>query len=224
MANNRFSKKEAVKFGWEAMKGNLVFFILFLLVAWVVSGGVNFLGNPYWGPDIFFFSFFFNLLSAVVSIFIAMAVIKIGLRLSAAAGETAEVSDAWSAYPFFLNYLVGSILYGLIIIGGLILLIVPGIIWGIKYSMFGYLIIDKEIGPVEALKKSGEITKGFKWDLFLLGLLFLGITILGALVCGVGLFAAIPTVLVAHAYVYRKLAYGAAVEEAPPAPQDAQQE
>lgn len=219
MAIDRFSKKEAIKFGWEAMKNNFVFFLLFLIVAWVISGGISWVGNPRIGPDHLFFPFFFGILGWVVSIFINMAVIKIGLRMSAAAGATFDVSDTWSAYPFFLNYLVGSILYGLIVLGGLILLIVPGIIWAIKYSFYGYLIIDRAMGPVEALKRSGEITKGHKGNLFLLGLLFFGITLLGAIACGVGLFAAVPTIWVAHAYVYRRLEYGAAAE---PVPQPAQ--
>jgi uncharacterized membrane protein len=222
MASDRFSKKEAIRFGWEAMKNNLVFFILFLLVTWAVSGGISVMGTPYWGPRIVFFPFIFSIIGWVVSIFIAMAVIKIGLRLSAAGGETADISDVWSAYPLFLNYLVGSVLYGLIVIAGLILLIVPGIIWAIKYSMFGYLIIDREMPPIEALKKSGEITRGAKGDLFLLGLLFFGIAILGALACGVGLFAAIPTIWVAHAFVYRRLAGGTAVAQTAPAPEAAE--
>jgi uncharacterized membrane protein len=94
---------------------------------------------------------------------------------------------------------------------------VPGIIWAIKCPMFGYLIIDRDMPPVAALKKSVEITKGAKWDIFLLGLLFLGIIILGVLACVVGLFAAIPTVMVAHAFVYRKLA-SSAPQEMPAAP------
>jgi uncharacterized membrane protein len=219
MATEKFSMSEAVKFGWEAMKNNLVFFIVFLIVTWAISSGLNFAGNPYWGPDIIFFVFFFNLLGFIFSIFISMAVIKIGLRLSAAPGETAEISDAWSAYPYFLNYLVGSILYFLIVLGGLILLIVPGIIWAIKYSFFGYLIIDRDMGPVEAIKRSGEITKGSKGELFLLGLLFFGIALLGAIACLVGLFAAIPTIWVAHAYVYRRLEYGAQPSQVPQVPQ-----
>ena len=218
MANDRFSKKEAIKFGWGAMKNNLVFFILFLLVAWIISGGIS-IANPYWGPHILFFPSFFSIIFWLISIFVSIAAVKIGLRLSAAAGETAVVEDLWSGYTFFLDYLVGSLLYGLIVLGGLILLIVPGIIWAIKYSMFGYLIIDKDMKPVESLKKSGEITMGYKWQLFLLGLLFAGITLLGALACGIGLFAAIPTTLVAHAYVYRRLAYGVPAEQPVPVPQ-----
>jgi uncharacterized membrane protein len=225
MANDRYSKGEAIKFGWEAMKDNFVFFLVFLIVAWVISAGLSFGGNPYSGPDISFFPFLFGVIGWIVGIFIYIAEIQISLRLSAAPGQTAEISDAWSGYHYFLNYLVGSILYGLIVLGGLILLIVPGIIWGIKYQFFGYLIVDRNMGPVEALKRSGEITKGYKGDLFLLGLLFFGISILGFLVCCVGIFAAIPTVMVAHAFVYRRLEYGAAsgqllqAPEAPPSPE-----
>lgn len=219
MTVDRFSKKEAVKFGWEAMKNNFLFFLVFLIVAWGISGGISSLQNPRLGPDHLFFPFFFGVLEWVVSIFIALAYTKVGLRLSAEPGATFEVSDTWSGYPFFLNYLVGSILYGLIVIAGLILLIVPGIIWAIKYSFFGYLIVDRGMGPVEALKRSGEITRGHKGNLFLLGLLYFGIILLGVLACVVGLFAAMPTIIVANAYIYRRLEYGAAAE---PVPQPAQ--
>jgi len=221
MANDRYSKGEAIKFGWEAMKDNFVFFLVFLIVAWVISAAISLGGNPYSGPDNTFFAFFFNILSFIFSMFISIAVIKIGLRLSAAPGAAAEVSDAWSGYPYFLNILVGAILYGLIVLGGLILLIVPGIIWGIKYQYFGFLIIDRNMGPVEALKRSGEITKGYKGDLFLLGLLFFGISLLGFLVCCVGIFAAIPTIMVAHAFVYRRLEQGAASAQLPQVPEAA---
>ncbi len=145
MADDGFSKSEAVKFGWEAMKNNFVFFLVFLIVAWAIPGGISWVGSARPGSKHLFFPFLFSVLGWVVSIFINMAVIKIGLRLSAAAGATFDVSDTWSGYPFFLNYLVGSILYGLIVLGGLILLIVPGIIWAIKYSFFGYLIIDRDM-------------------------------------------------------------------------------
>lgn len=205
MAEERFSKREAIRFGWEAMKKNLVFFILFLIAAWILTGIFSSFGYPVWGPHHSGSRLLFNILNFLVSTFVSIAVTKIGLRLSSAPGETARIEDTWSGYTRYLDYLVGSILYTLIVIGGFILLVVPGVIWAIKYSMFGYLIIDKELPPVAAIKKSGEITAGSKWELFKLGLLFLGIILLGAICFGVGLFAAFPTVMVAHAYVYRKL-------------------
>ncbi len=47
---------------------------------------------------------------------------------------------------------------------------------------------------------------GAKWDLFLFGLLLGLINFVGALVFLIGLFATIPTTMVAYAYVYRHLA------------------
>jgi uncharacterized membrane protein len=87
----------------------------------------------------------------------------------------------------------------------MILLIIPAIIWGIKFRFFSYFIIDKGAGPIEALKRSSSITMGAKWDLFLFGLLLIGINILGFLALVIGLFATIPTSMVAIAFVYRKL-------------------
>ena len=84
-------------------------------------------------------------------------------------------------------------------------MIVPGIIWAIKFQFFSYFIVDKEVGPIEALKKSAAITKGAKWDLFVFGALLGLINLAGALCVVVGLFATIPTTMVAIAFIYRKL-------------------
>ncbi len=43
---------------------------------------------------------------------------------------------------------------------GLLLFIVPGIIIALRLVMANYLFFDKNLGPVEALKKSFELTKG----------------------------------------------------------------
>ena len=94
--------------------------------------------------------------------------------------------------------------YNLIVLG-IILLIILGIILAIKFQFFGYFIVDKGDGPIEALKKSSAITTGAKWNLFLLYLLLLLINLLGAIFLLIGLFVTIPTTMVAIAFVYRKL-------------------
>jgi len=71
---------------------------------------------------------------------------------------------------FFPVFLFGLILYTLITLVGTILLIIPGIIWGIKFQFFGYFIVDKGLEPIEALKRSAAITKGVRWSLLFLAL------------------------------------------------------
>ena len=119
------------------------------------------------------------------------------------------------------DYILGSLLYILIVIGGLILLIVPGIIWAIKYQFYGYAIIDKKMNAFDAINESGRITQGHKWTL--LGLFFanLGIVILGFLCLIVGIFAAIPVVELATAFAYRtlsRLSLSPSAPEPTPAP------
>jgi len=91
----------------------------------------------------------------------------------------------------------GTIIYGLIVCAGLLLLIVPGIIWALKYSLYGYFVIDRNMGPLEALKASAEATEGAKGELFSLALLLFGVQILGLICLCVGLLFTIPLALVA---------------------------
>ena len=202
MRIQKFSKSEAIRFGWNTMKSNLGFFVGLLIIA----------GLIYYLPGIIaellkekapIISFIITITSWVLSLVIQMGLIKIALRFSN--NEKGEFADLFSCFPLFFKYLFASLLYGLIVIGGIILLIIPGIIWGIKFQFFSYFIVDKGLGPIEALKRSSTITKGAKWDLFLFGLLVWLINLLGALCLLVGLFATIPTTGVAMAFVYHKL-------------------
>ncbi len=202
----RFTIGEALSFGWDTMKNNLMFFILALLIAWVANGipsGLQGLCYSCNSGGLAILGTILAIISFVVGVFMYMAFTRIGLRFTA--GETADYADLYLSYPLFWKFLGGYILYGLIVLGGLILLIVPGIYWGIKYHFFAYFIIDEGVGPTEALKRSGEITYGAKWELLLLALAFLGINLLGLLACFVGLFVSVPITIVATAYVYRRL-------------------
>ena len=138
-----------------------------------------------------------------LTIVILMGLVKIALRFCD--NEKGKFSDLFSQYRLFFKYLFACILYILIVYGGVILLIIPEIIWAIKFWFFDYFIIDKGMGPIEALEESYAITTGIKWNLFVFFLALIGINILGALALVVGLFATIPTTIVAAAFVYRKL-------------------
>jgi uncharacterized membrane protein len=97
---------------------------------------------------------------------------------------------------------------------GMLLIVVPLILTGIfltvylsiKYSLCQYFVIDKGLGPVQAIKASGRTTRGVMWKLFGFRILGALIILLGLLCLFVGVFAAYPIVMVAHALVYRHLA------------------
>ena len=95
---------------------------------------------------------------------------------------------------------------GCIIAGvGLLLCIIPGIILSVRFQFFGWAIVDRELGPFEAMQESWELTRGSFWNLVLLWLVLAGINILGALALGVGLLITSPMSMVAVGFVYRRL-------------------
>lgn len=70
-----------------------------------------------------------------------------------------------------------------------LLLIIPGIIASFNYSQVFYILADNEdITIFEAMKESKRIMNGKKWQLFILGLSFIGWYILACLTCGIGFF------------------------------------
>jgi len=119
--------------------------------------------------------------------------------------ETVQISDLWHPHPF-LRFLGAYILSALIITAGFILLIVPGVIASVGLSFVAFLIVDRGVGVIDSLKESWRITKGHKWQLFLLGLLLLLINLLGILALLVGIFVTIPITLLAFTHAYRTLA------------------
>lgn len=197
-----FSKKEALLFGWQTAKSNIVFFIVLLIIVGVLSGGSSAVSESF-KEDSPAIVFVINFVTTILGIILGMGVIKIALTF--VDGGKGRFGDLFSQYRLFFKYLMGSILYGLIVLAGLILLVIPGIIWGIKFQFYSYLIVDKGMGPIEAIKKSGQMTSGVKLNLFLFSLLLGLVNAAGALLLGIGLLWSIPTSWVATAWVYRKL-------------------
>ncbi|CEN78291.1 integral membrane protein [[Clostridium] sordellii] len=95
-------------------------------------------------------------------------------------------------YGFFsINLFIKSILINLIIVVGIyiggILFIIPGIIWALMFSQTYFILVENtEIGVIEALKRSYKLVDGFKSDLFILELSFIGWLIVCIITLGIG--------------------------------------
>ena len=84
-----------------------------------------------------------------------------------------------------------------------LLMLVPGIILTLMW-MFTFLILaetDKDFWA--AMQASVELTRGYRWSLFCLGLASIPVFLLGLLVCGIGLFPAQAVMYTALALAYR---------------------
>ena len=91
----------------------------------------------------------------------------------------------------------------LFVILWMLLLIVPGIIAALSYSMTFYIIADeKAIGAMDAIDKSKKMMYGYKWKLFCLGLRFIGWALLCILTLGIGFLWLFPYMQVSYAKFY----------------------
>ena len=218
----KFSKSEAIKYGWSVMKSNFLFFlgILFTILAInIVFSGVMGLFKK-----VPFLYMIFNLSLVVIGMIMNIGLIKIVVKFYDK--QKPSFADLYRHYRLVLKFFLASIVVGFAVVVGLILFILPGIYLGIKLQFFSYFIVDKKMGPIEAIKASWAATDGSFWNLFLFGLVCIGVNILGLMALGIGLLLTLPTTMMAIAYVYRKLSGGGAVVSKPafvvPAPAAAQ--
>lgn len=220
--NNQLTIANAVSTGWQKTKKNYSVLILSLLVLAGISTAfsvfrsipgiiASFTGDSSSGALVVIV--IFALLSPLL--FVAEVAINnltsIGftkIQLNIIDNKKAQVSDLFKTNGIYWQYFATSILVGLIVFGGLLLLIVPGIIWLLKYQFAPTLIIDKKLDVTEAIRTSGEITKGHKGWLFGFGIVLGLINIAGALLLIVGLLVTIPITVMAYIYVYRQLSSG----------------
>lgn len=196
-----------IRFGWETFKKRPWYLIgasiAFLVIGWIAGFAVGFvsavlqvvLGEIFGGIVSF-------LGSMLVNTLIGMGWIAFFIKAHDDPAA-AKLADFWHPQHFF-SYVGTTILFVIIVLIGLLLLIVPGIIAALVFMFAPYLVIDKGLGPVAALKESARITKGNRLRLLaLMGAVAL-ISLLGLFALIVGLFVAIPVTSLAYINAYRR--------------------
>ena len=63
------------------------------------------------------------------------------------------------------NLMVASLIYIFFTFLGLLVFIVPGIIIAVRLSFYCFFIVLDGLTPVDALKKSAQVTKGYTWQI-----------------------------------------------------------
>lgn len=194
-----FSIQESLLIGWEALQTHYHVFIPLVLLSVAVSFVNEYLGNR--SVNVLYTAAI--VLGVVAELIVGMGIIKVALKITA--GETVMLNDVFSVTHLFFFYIGASILYGLIVLGGLLLLVVPGLIWLVTYWLFSYVLIDTECGVMTALSEVKRISKGARWHIFLFMAVTVILNIAGVLAFFIGLSITIPITVVATAHVYRKL-------------------
>ena len=157
--------------------------------------------NEHTGP-----SLVVGLLGQVLSVFLSLGMTRI--FLNAVDAREVNVGQIFGEGRLLLSAILAMLLSSLIIFVGFILFIIPGIIAMIRLSPLTGVLVDQELGPVEAIKESFRLTRNNSLQIVGLWLLSTLALIAGFLAFFVGLIFALPLVFFAYVVAYRWLSCG----------------
>jgi len=123
-------------------------------------------------------------------------------HLKAARGDKLEIKDMFESFQNYLNAVLANLLVGVIVGIGFVLVIIPGIIFACKLVFVPYLVVDRKMQVIEAIKESWRMTNGHAWTVFGMGLLAIPIAIAGLICLVVGIIPAIMWIRLAFASLY----------------------
>jgi len=161
-----------IKQAWNIIKTNVAPLLSIVLAYSVLEYGLTKVMTPYFANlslESFYGRDFLRILLGILG-FEAMRLIFITgfLPMTLIALDGGEISV--SSFKLFmtkkklLNMLMLDAVVLPVFFAGLILLVVPGVVWFV-FSIMAYFIIagDENVGVLDAISKSISITKGFRW-------------------------------------------------------------
>lgn len=147
-----------------------------------------------------------TVISTVLSVFLMLGLSKIGLNM--VSGKPFSIGMLFSGGKWLLKSLPAYIIFMVMFLAGLILLIVPGIIVFLRFGMYQNAIVDRNMGILQSLGYSWELTKGNGLNLFVIFLFCILVFFAGCFAMIVGLLFAFPMMFLALTVAYRWMQYG----------------
>jgi len=189
--------------GWKIVWVYFVELLVVSIVYMVLSGPLSFFQ---WRADHFeWFMVPLVFFAIVYGVFVA-GPINYSVKwvfLKAVRGERIEIKDMFSVFQKnYWNAVVANIVVGVIVGLGIVMLIVPGIIFACRLAFVPYLVIDREMDVMDALRMSWDMTRGYGWQIFFMGFLAFFIAIAGLIVLFVGVIIAVMWISAAFATIY----------------------
>lgn len=195
-----FSYGEALRHGWQAFTANVGAMALYALVVVAVSGLLNLLLASLDATQTFIGN---------VAVFLINQVISIGwlrIALDAIDGRPIETERIRASFSVLVPFIVAAILFSIGVTIGLVLLVIPGIVFAVVFGFYGWPLVDGAVGDgLSALRRSAEITRGHRWQLFGFVIVLVLLNIVGVLALVIGVLITSAVSILALAHVYRRL-------------------
>lgn len=135
--------------------------------------------------------------------------------LALSRNEDAQFEQIFKGFERFGITLGTYLLMVVFIVLWSLLLIIPGIMAAISYSMTFFILVDEpHIGSMDAIDKSKRMMNGYKWKYFCLCLRYFLLALLCILTLGIGFLWLIPYMHVGMANFYNDIKDNQMVVEA----------
>jgi len=193
--------------GWKIIWVYFVELLVVSIVYMILSGPVSFVQ---WKIDSFeWFLVPLVMFGIAYGVFVA-GPIGYGAKwvfLKAVRGERIEIRDIFSVFQKnYWNAVIANIVVAVIVGMGLVMLVVPGIIFACRLAFVPSLVVDEEMDVMDALRVSWDMTRGYGWQIFLMGFLAFFIVIAGLIALFVGVFISAMWISAAFATMYHSVA------------------
>ena len=110
--------------------------------------------------------FLFLLMTILYITFYSALILKVW---ACARQETVELKQLIDkGFAVLVPVFLASVVYGIVVMIGMLLLILPGIYICVALSLYYYVIVIENLGPIEGLKRSFRLIKGHWWRTFLI--------------------------------------------------------
>lgn len=198
VATGKIGATDAISAGWNLFKNNPLPWVLITLILLVASGVLGAISNS----DSATVALLFNLITIVVS-FLMQAFMIRGALLEVD-GHKPAIGDFFKLHNFGA-FVIASILVGIATMIGMIALIIGAFV--VAFFLYWTLnfVIDRNMGPIDAIQSSFNAIKTDAGNLFVLAILNTVILVVGAMLLGVGLLVAMPLAMLASMVAYRAI-------------------
>lgn len=193
--------------GWDAFKDEWMMVygigIVYLIVVGILSA-LSFPFRPESGDSPGAFYLLYQFVSTIIQVLLGAGAsyALLGIVQNDASGG---MDRLFAGLSHLVPLLVATLLTWIAVGFGFILLIIPGIVISLGLSQVYYLILDRQLGAVEAMQASWAMMRGYKMSLLVLGIASLLIVLVSLIPFGLGLLVSVPTVSLATAAFYDRL-------------------
>ncbi|WP_293670098.1 hypothetical protein [uncultured Parabacteroides sp.] len=197
----KFMISEVFSTSWKYTKSQIWVLVGLFIGYFILSLIISLFGMPAEGSMVG--KIVVNLISAIIGCVFMLGYFK--NMFQTIDGEEPQFSAYGQQSRKIVTYFIASLIMGIAVSIGTILLIVPGIYLALRLQFYSAYIVEEDCGIMESLQKSWKLTEGQVMPLFLLALAMIGIALVGCILFFVGLFVAAPLIYMMQCYTFRKL-------------------